>query len=189
LDQFSFYFSFYGLLLGLSVAEVASKALNVIGARRKVRFGWLTPMLAAFLFLDITSFWLFAWAVRESITIGWASVYLGLVIALTYYFAAGLVFPRDISEWTDLDAYYWRHKRLVIGGLLIPNVIAFVQGFAVRRPDFADIDFWIPGVLTYWPPVVVLLFSKSRRLDLAMLAVLIIGYLANTVTASWIASS
>ena len=32
MGEFEFYFSFYGLLLGLSVAEVANGFLNAVGA-------------------------------------------------------------------------------------------------------------------------------------------------------------
>lgn len=34
MDSFSFYLSYYGLILGLSVAQVASGLLNAIGARQ-----------------------------------------------------------------------------------------------------------------------------------------------------------
>ena len=50
MNAFEFYLAFYGLLLGLSVAEVASGFLNAIDARRKVKLGWLTPSLAIFVF-------------------------------------------------------------------------------------------------------------------------------------------
>lgn len=62
--SFEFFFSFYGLLLGLSAAEVAKGLANALGARERIRIGWLTPMLAGFLLLDIASFWLFAWGGR-----------------------------------------------------------------------------------------------------------------------------
>ena len=79
-----------------------------------MRIGWLTPALAIFVLLDITSFWLFAWAIRNSIAITWASMYLGLLIAIVYFMASGLVFPRNLEEWPDLDVYYWNHKTWVI---------------------------------------------------------------------------
>ena len=60
LDSFSFYLSYYGLILGLSVTQVASGLLNAIGARHRAKIGWLTPALAVFILLDITSFWIFA---------------------------------------------------------------------------------------------------------------------------------
>lgn len=67
MDQFSFYFSFLGLLLGLSVVEAANGLANAIANRRKTTMGILTPLLALFVLLDILSFWLIAWVNREHI--------------------------------------------------------------------------------------------------------------------------
>lgn len=184
LSAFEFYLSFYGLLLGLSVAEVASGFLNAIGARHKVKIGWLTPLLAIFVFLDITSFWIYIWGIRESVVVNWATMFWGLLVALTYYIAAGLVFPRDLSDVATLDAHYWRNKRIVLGGILFANVITAVPTQIIHPPTL-DASF-IFGWVTYWPPLVVYWLSKSRRLDLAMVGIIIAGYLANVALPSWI---
>ena len=43
MSAFEFFFSFYGLLLGLSVAAVVGGFANVLHERHRIRFGWLTP--------------------------------------------------------------------------------------------------------------------------------------------------
>lgn len=184
MDDFSFYLSYYGLILGLSVAQVASGFLNAIGARHRVKIGWLTPALAIFIFLDITSFWIYVWGIRNSITISWGSMYIGLLIALLYFFAAGLVFPRNLDEWDDLDAHYWHHKRLVIGGIIIPNVINFTQASIMHPPPLDAVFLFNQS--TYWPPVALLLFSRRRWQDSLLLGILIGGYIATAFVPSWI---
>lgn len=184
MDNFSFYLSYYGLILGLSVTQVASGFLNAIGARHRVQIGWLTPALAIFIFLDITSFWIFAWAIRDSIRVSWGSMYLGLLIALVYFVASGLVFPRNIDEWPDLDAYYWKHKRLVIGGILIPNLISMTQ-ISVYHPAKVDLGFML-NLATYWPPVILLLFSRRKWQDLTLLGILILGYVVTAFIPNWV---
>ena len=124
MGAFEFSLSFYGLLLGLSVAEVASGLLNAVGARHRVRLGRLTQLLAVFVFLDITSFWIYFWGIREHVAVNWLTMFGGLVVALTYYLSAGLVFPRNISEWPDLDEHYRINKRL---GIKL-KVVAYKQG-------------------------------------------------------------
>ena len=183
MDSFSFYLSYYGLILGLSVTQVASGLLNAIGARHRVKIGWLTPALAVFILLDITSFWIFAWAIRDSISINWATMFLGLLIAIVYFVASGLVFPRTIDEWPDLDTYYWQHKRLVIGGILIPNVISFTQSAMYHPAKVSLVFFFSQG--TYWPPAVLLLFSRRRWQDLTLLGIAIVGYVANAFIPNW----
>jgi hypothetical protein len=71
LSAFDFYLAFYGLLLGLSVAAAASGFLDAIDARQHIKIGWLTPLLGVFIFFDITSFWIYAWGIRERISVNW----------------------------------------------------------------------------------------------------------------------
>lgn len=60
MSDFEFFFSFYGLILGLSVAEIASGIARTVHERGEVRVGWLTPMLAVFVSLDVAGFWVVA---------------------------------------------------------------------------------------------------------------------------------
>lgn len=124
MDTFEFYFSFYGLLLGLSAAEVAGGLLNSISSRKAVAIGVLTPMLAVFVLLDIASFWMWAWATKSYVTISWGLMIGGLIVAITYYLAAGLIFPRKVEEWPNLDEYHWLHKRYVYGGLAVSGILS-----------------------------------------------------------------
>ncbi len=57
MSAFEFFFSFYGLVLGLSVAVIATGVARAFKHRKTVRVGWKTPMLAAFVALDIATFW------------------------------------------------------------------------------------------------------------------------------------
>lgn len=184
MSEFEYYIAFYGLLLGLSVAEVAGKFLNAIGARRVLRIGWMTPALAIFIFLDITSFWVYAWSARDALIISWGTMFLGLIVALSYYFAAGLAFPRDISEWSDLDEYYWGHKRIVLSGILVANLISFAATLMNRRGPL-DFHFWF-NQSTYFPPLILLFITRSRPVDLTMFGILIFGYLITVFIPSWL---
>ena len=180
MGAFEFYFSFYGLLLGLSAVEVTNGLANVIGSRRSIAIGWLSPLLGIFFLTDIASFWIFAWGARDLIYIDWSPLYLGLIIAVTYYLAAALVFPRNIAEWPSLDDHYREHKRLVIGGIALANAIVVGLGIAFISAPFGDPMFWFWQIV-YWGPVIGLLFSKSRRIDIALLALGIVGYLSHSV--------
>lgn len=185
MSAFEFYLAFYGLLLGLSVAELASGFLDAIGARQRIKFGWLTPLLGIFIFFDITSFWITVWGIRDSVAVNWATMFGALVVALIYYLAAGLVFPRQVAEWPDLNEHYWRNKRYIAGGIIVANAMQFVAAILIR-PLVLDFSFWF-GQLTYWPMILVLPFSKNGKLDIALLLIMIAGYLANVVLpTSWI---
>jgi hypothetical protein len=178
--SFEFFFSFYGLLLGLSAVEVAKGLANAIGVRERIRIGWLTPMLAAFVLLDITSFWLFAWGGRALVTIGWISLFVGLIIAITYYLAAALVFPNDLAAWASLDEHYWRRKRLVVAGIMLPNAIVFGLAVAFISAPIDTFRFWFDQSV-YWGALAALLFTRDKRADLVLLTILILQYMVNIV--------
>ena len=61
--------------------------------------------------LDIASFWIQAWRIRQHVVITYPAFFIGLAVALAYYISAALVFPRQLSEWIDLDEHYAAHKR------------------------------------------------------------------------------
>ncbi|HET9144610.1 MAG TPA: hypothetical protein VFN81_00775, partial [Sphingomicrobium sp.] len=62
MDAFGFVFSLFAIVLGLSLAKVLEGFARALKRRRIVHLGWLTPMLAIFVMLDLTSFWEFGWA-------------------------------------------------------------------------------------------------------------------------------
>lgn len=114
MSAFEFFFSFYGLLLGLSVAVIATGFATAIQHRRKIRIGWLTPMLALFVGLDIASFWDFAWTIFRDVPYSYGLLVAGMVIALTYFVAASLVFPHAIEDGMSLDDHFWANKKTAL---------------------------------------------------------------------------
>jgi hypothetical protein len=137
-SDFEFYFSYYGLLLGLSVAAVIGGLARALNGRGGVRIGALTPLLALFVLLDITSFWLLAWDRRETLEVGWFVLFGGLATAGTYYLAASLVFPSNDGDWLSLEEHYWARKRLVVGGVLAINAALMISAFVARPPEWDD---------------------------------------------------
>lgn len=175
MSGFDFYFTFYGLILGLSVAQVASGFANALNSRRRSNLGFLTPLLSLFVLLDITTFWLYAWALRDQVTVTYGLMFGGLVVTITYYLAASLIFPREGDDWASLDEHYWSQKRLVIAGILAANLVVF--GFTVFKapPAWTDWIYWAWWI-TYYLPLAVLLISKDRRIDAVLLSWLLICF-------------
>lgn len=122
MSDFEFVFALFGLLLGLSLAEVLGGLARAIDVRIRpgavVRVGWLTPLLAGFVLLDLLSFWTSAWIVRTQIVVSAHALMAVMAFAGAYYLAAALVFPRQVDEQPDFDAHFFRVRRIVIGVLL-----------------------------------------------------------------------
>src|SRR6476661_2768257 len=88
MTEFEFLFSVFGLLIGLTLIEIAVKFADAIDGHRRVPIGVLTPLLASFVLIDVSGYWLFAWSLRDVLHVRWRTVFIGLVVAMTYYFSA-----------------------------------------------------------------------------------------------------
>ncbi|GAA0653195.1 hypothetical protein [Brevundimonas lenta] len=183
MSAFEFFFSFYGLILGLSVAEIVTGLVRVFKQRQRVRVGWLTPMLALFVLLDIASFWVGAWISMQDLNVSYRLIFLGLVIAGIYFAAASLVTPDDLNEWPDFDDFYDRHKRFVLAGVAIANLIAShlvrpLSGGGMENYAAPEVWFWIVSNNLF---LLVLALVRNRRINVALLAFGIGMYLLTAV--------
>lgn len=139
MSAFEFFFSFYGLLLGLSVAELVGGFSRVLHERERVRFGWLTPLLALFVAMDVATFWSQAWTIFRGAPFSLALLFVGLVVAATFYVAASVTFPRVTAEGVekriDLDAHFWAHRRLIFSCILAANLIVVTIFISLMLAD------------------------------------------------------
>jgi hypothetical protein len=169
MSDFEALFSLFGLLFGLIVAEISLKLADAIDSNRVRPMGLLTPALALLILTDITNFWLFLWGSRSALFVSWRLVFTGILLAMIYFLAACLTFPRSNPGIAHLDQHYWAKKRIVAGGILFVNII--VIGALVMRTAPAWNDWWF---YFYFPSYVVALarltFSRVRWLDLVCLA-------------------
>lgn len=123
MSAFEFFFSFYGLVLGLSLAAIATGLATAIQHRQKMQIGWLTPLLAVFVCLDIAGFWSTAWDSLQRLPLSYGLLIAGLAIALTYFIACSLVFPHQIVDGDRLDDHFWANKRTVLALMIVANLL------------------------------------------------------------------
>ena len=178
MGDFEFLVGFYGLLLGLIVAEVASKLADAIDEHRTRPIGLLTPLLTVVVLGDITSFWMWVWSERAHVTMGWQTVYLSTSLGLVYFLSAALIFPRTAGRWKSLDEHYWLRKRWVIAGLLFVNAVVLTRMLSRLLPEWDDFWFFF-WILTFFGPMSVLMFSRRRSVDLVCLSAISLYYAVN----------
>lgn len=188
MSAFEYFFTLYGLILGLSVVEIISGFARLAQDRRGVRVGILVPLLAALMLLDLASFWMSAYFRLQDYTLNYAVLVIAMVLSGLYYIAASVVFPRDFAAEPDFDAFYMRHRRLVVGILAGTGVMAFellpllsAKGRAARFAAWTDpAQFWLP--LLFFSICAVIALSNNKRVNIAALIVLITSYLLPFVT-------
>ena len=188
MDAFSFVFSLYGLLMGLALAETIGGFGKALELRHKIRIGWLSPLIALLITFDITSLWLIAWQNRSAVPINFISLAAGLVIFGIYYLIAQLAFPDDIERWPDLDTYYFKHRRWLMGGMYLCNLLAMAGLYLVRVPQLADTTQWTVFI-AFSLGVLAVMFLPTKRLNIAALIYQLLLYplfdLLGTFSTSW----
>lgn len=183
MDDFEFMFALYGLMLGLSIAEVLSGLARSLEdrlhSRPTLRIGWLSPLLAVFVLLDLLSFWSAAWTVRSMVSVSGGSLMLVTAFAGAYYLAARLVFPRDLDRIDDLDEHFFRIRRIVLGillGLLVVQVAYYASVPAILprllSPSSAAMTVLLAALLVLGTVV------RTRRAATLVMAALVLRYVA-----------
>jgi hypothetical protein len=172
MSAFDFAFTLFGLLLGLSLAELFGGFARALRARHRVRIGWLSPLLALLMIVDLISFWIGAWNDRAGISVTFPTLLFGAAIAGLYYMAAALVFPDNVEEWRDLDDYYVTQKVWVVVAIQLSNwlviagnIMLYGNLFTSFMP-FLKFGLWLAAGLA-------LIFARPRWLNLLVL----LGYL------------
>ena len=136
MSGFEFIFSLFGLILGLALAEGLGGLAKALKASHRVRIGWPTALLGLFVSGDVVTFWMYGWSLRDLLPLSWPVLFGGFLVTAIYFVAASLVFPDDPEEWSDLGAYFDKHYRKVLGGILLCNIVllAAVAALATFPP-------------------------------------------------------
>lgn len=120
MSGFEYLFTFYGLLLGLAVANVATGCADMWRSRTNTKPGWATPLLGLFVMLGAAQQWISFWGGRDSLTMGPWELLVSIGVAFPYIFISQGMFPREQDRWTSLEEYYLAHSRVLMSVLLVP---------------------------------------------------------------------
>lgn len=184
MSDFEFLLSLFGLLLGFTLVEVLGGLVRVTKTFRSpagkavtdIKVGWLTPLLALFVILDISSYWVNVWWIRESLPVGFDTVFGGLLIAGSYYFAASLIFPDEVRDWPKLDEWFWSHRRQVLGPLFLVNAV-WIATQGALLVDAEGLLFWGIMQILYFGLVGTAFLVRKPALVAGALGILIALYL------------
>ena len=185
MTEFEFIFALYALVLGLSLVEI----LAGLGRTLEMRFaseasgesfsiGWLTPLLAVFVILDLLSFWMFSWSVRTVVAVSPATLLAVVAFASAYYLAARLVFPSDPERFRDLDTHYFRVCRTVMAMLIA--LVAVQWAYLASLPQVREALFSPLSVgltVVFVAMMATLAIVRNRHVHAIVLVALSVRYL------------
>jgi hypothetical protein len=187
MSGFEFFFSFYGLILGLAIAELLSGFANIARIGRLRAIGWGTLLLGIEVAYEILIFWLAAWHNYRDVVPSVRTLAVPFLSGAVYYIAAGIVFPRAEDQIADVDGYFMQHKSKVAICLLLIWAVGMIVEFPHTTAAFDAgryaylFGYYLPFNLSLLAGNLILIFSPSRRLSIAALLVMIGWFLYVTV--------
>lgn len=183
MSDFELVFTLLAIIMGLTLVEMLAGLARALKARPRVRLGWLTPLLAVYVMLDVTGFFGLAWMVRDLVVAGDHMLLPVVAVSGLYYLAASLTFPDDFEDGLDLDQHFFAHKAKVLSAILVCQVLIHVANRLLIGPDYTA--GWGPVLwvlfLSYFVVLGGAVFARGVKANTALLAVLIGYYLLDAV--------
>ena len=174
MTAFEFVFPLFGLLVGLSFAEMLAGLARALKTKREVRVGWLTPLLGLVILANLTMIWLGAWDMRDVAAPSSAALLFILVVGGSYFLAASLVFPSSDSKVRDLDEHFMANRTLAL--LVIAGCNFFyLMRMALEVGGRLELWWWA-GNAIFLGLLLVAAFARNRRLILGVLAFLVAAH-------------
>jgi hypothetical protein len=173
-DRFSFFFAFYGLILGLGVAELLSGFAGMVRAHALKKLEAQTALVALLTFVLIVATWVDTWTMERSISLNFGDLWAPILLATFYYLAAAVIFPRDPGQYSHLRAYFAARRKFVMGMLFAAEIVdtyanrIWFSDAYLHRPGF----FWgwlVPYNITIKGCFLALFLVRGRRATIALL--------------------
>lgn len=176
MSAFEYVFAFYGLLLGLAVANVVTGFADMWRERHMVAVGLCTPLIAVIVLLGVMNIWLRFWPYQDTdVLTPWQLISL-VGVAVPYIFVSRAMFPVGGGS-IGLEDHYLAHRKTLLIALALPPAVSMIRTATLLGGLSLDWSiFWT--VCRLLAPLVLLLFPgrMANRLGLAAITVwMVIG--------------
>ena len=132
---FEFALGLFSVLIGLSIADVATSLHRLIRKRETVRWDPLTLLAALFALLMAIGMWFDLWGIRNATSVRHFFLYLGLVASFFVLFLiAASSLPDESDGPVDLRSYYEHNRRYFWALVTIFQIIYALLGVHFISP-------------------------------------------------------
>jgi hypothetical protein len=174
MTAFEFVFPLFGLLVGLSFAEMLSGLARTLQDKHEIHVGWLTPLLGLLILINLTMIWLGAWNVRNVSAPSSAGVLFILAVGGTYFLAASMVFPSSGANVRDLDEHFMANRKVALLAIAACNLLYLgrlaAQTYASNGP------LWYIANGGFIALLVLAALARNRRLVIGVFVVLLAAH-------------
>lgn len=183
MDQFEFFFAFFGLLLGLALAELLNGFAAILREKVRPAWGFVTPLLGVLIVIEIAATFVDAWLKLKTVDINLVGFALPGLIGIAYYVAAVMAVPRHAADWASLDDYFYARRYWIVGLLIGANLGHVALELPTMLPLFeaerSILVRYLIANFVLFGAYLTLLIAKTRWLSIAAVAVLLL-YFANS---------
>ena len=171
MNSFDYLFSFYGLLLGIAVANVAIGFADMWRDCEKIAVGTCPPLVASSVMLGGMNIWLQMWHTRPLVTVDGIQMLTAAAVSLPYVFVSRAIFPgvEDQPE-RSLEEHYLRHRKMILILLAVPTMVSVASHVLLDNVRYEGLDAWWAGARIALP--LLLLPFASRFVQRAGLGAL-----------------
>ncbi len=173
MSLFDFVFGLSAVILGLGLAEMASRFQGLVFAGKRVKWAPEPLLLCVVVFMVILVVWLSAWGDHEMRQITVGQVTLQVLVIIAPFMVAAAVFPRVPEQGVvDLHGYYDEYRLFLMGTLLVGQVMNWGLNVARHAAEIGGAEAWAKVLLTAFPyysvlTYAVLMFVRWRWLNVA----------------------
>jgi hypothetical protein len=170
-NPFDYLFSFYGLLLGIAVANVAIGFADMWRDCEKISVGTCPPLVASSVMLGGMNVWLEMWYSRPYVTVDGTQMLTAAAVSLPYVFVSRAIFPgAEQQPERSLEEHYHRHRKMILTLLAVPTIVSVGSHVGLDRVPYTAADVaWVAARTSI--PLLLLPFS-GRGIQRAGLALL-----------------
>jgi hypothetical protein len=141
MGAFDYLFSFYGLLLGIAVANVAIGFADMWRDCERIRVGTCPPLVASSVMLGGMNVWLEMWYTRPFVTVDGMQMLTAAAVSLPYVFVSRAIFPgHEDEEETSLEEHYLKHRKILLILLAIPMVASVASHIVLDGVRYSAVD-------------------------------------------------
>jgi hypothetical protein len=171
MTAFEFVFPLFGLLVGLSFADMLAGLARALKNKHEVRVGWLTPLLGLVILVNLTMIWLGAWQMRDVAEPSSAGMLFILMVGGSYFLASSLVFPSAEADVPDLDEHFMANRTLALLVIASCNLL-YLARMAFTHRGGHDISWWV-GNGSFLALIVLAALARDRGIVMFALAFLV----------------
>jgi hypothetical protein len=169
--SFDYLFSFYGLLLGIAVANVAIGFADMWRDCEKIEVGTCPPLVASSVLLGGMNVWMQMWLARPYATVNGIQMLAAAAISLPYVFVSRAIFPgQEDKPERSLEEHYLKHRKIILILLALPSATSVTSHVVLDHFRYKPWEIWWSAARVALP--LMLLFFPQRRAQRTGLAAL-----------------